>query len=197
MHHFDTEEDFESYAANPEEADIESARRSLKRMFPDLEEEEFIELEEGQLMRLTLNRVLDTMLHLKGPAFTSERTFNSEVFYKAKEEAYDLMLWIESEEETPKPKSLKFKEPEEVKPEVIEEEESSEPKFKDSRPNPGPYKRRRGTSPTSKYQRAAIIVKEHLAKNIIRQETVNELIKTFELNKPTAESYYSKVKAEL
>lgn len=199
MLHFDNEEEFESYTSNPEEADRESARRQLTRMFPDLDEEEYIELEEGQLMRLTLTRVMDTMLHLKGPAYSSERTFNNEVFYKAKEEAYDLMLWLESEEDAPKPKSLVYKAPADDITETVEAQvEVVDVGAKDSRPNTGPYNRRvRGPSPNSKYQQAAVIVKEALAKGASRQDTIKVLIETFTLNKPTAESYYSKVKAEV
>lgn len=192
---FDLEDDFEdlSYAATPEEADRESARKCLARMFPELDEEEFIELEEGRLMRHTLNRVLDTMLHLTGPSFSMNRTFSNEVFYRAKEEAYDLEQWLDTPDDTPMPETLKYKAPEE---ESDEDEEVV--KTKDSRPSPGPYQRRaRGIQPTSKYQRAIGIVRDNLTNGVTRSETVAQMVRDLELSKAVAESYYSKVKNEI
>lgn len=187
---FDFEEELESYAT-PEEADRESARKVLARMFPELDEEEFIELEEGKLMRHTLNRVLETMVHLTGPSFSVNRTFGNEVFYRAKEEAYDLEQWLDTPDDTPMPTSLKYKAPSEESNEEGEVVQSKESK-------PGPYQRRaRGVSPTSKYQKAIGIVRENLIGSVGRGDTVNRLIQELELSKAVAESYYSKVKNQI
>lgn len=195
---FELDDELDSYAATPDEADRESARRTLIRMFPELDEEELIELEEGKLMRLTVNRVLETMLHNNGPGFTLNRTFSNEVFYRSKEEAYDMMLWLDTEEDTPKPSSLVYKAPEVVREDTPDEEDAQTAKVKETRPNPGPYNRRtRGVSLTSKYQRAKAIVDVDLKKSTARQDTIKGLIETFGLNKATAESYYSKAKAEI
>ncbi len=194
---FDIEDEIESYAANSVEADRESARRQLARMFPELDEEEFIALEEGRLMRYTLNRVMENMLHLKGPSFSVNRTFGNEVFYIAKEEAYDLLLWVESDDDTPKPDSLIYTAPNE-EPIAIDDESVSEIKPKESRPSLGPYSRRsRGVCPTSKYQQCVVIVRDDLSQNKPRQDTIKDLINKFDINKATAESYYSKAKAEM
>jgi hypothetical protein len=192
MLEFELDEDISPYADTPEEADRESARRQLSRMFPHLDEEEFIDLEEGKLMRHTLNRVLDRMLHLTGPAFSMNQTFDNDVFYKAKEEAYDLMLWLETEDNTPMPDSLKYKAPDDGTSASEEEEEGSKPK------ESIPYNRRtRGVSPHSKYQKCLALVKDHLDSGINRQDSIQIIVEAFELNRATAESYYSKAKAAL
>lgn len=193
---FDLDEELSPYANTPEEADRESARHQLARMFPKLDEEEFIELEEGQLMRHTLNRVLDTMLHSKGPAFSMERVFDNDVFYQAKEEAYDLMLWLETEDDTPMPPSLKYKAPEEESSESNDEDSDTKISAKDSKS--GPYNRRpRGVSSGSKYQQTVTMVRADLSSEVSRKDTITNMIEKFGLNKATAESYYSKAKAEI
>lgn len=191
---FDFEEELESYST-PEEADRESARKVLARMFPELDEEEFIELEDGKLMRHTLNRVLDTMTHLSGPSFSVNRTFGNEVFYRAKEEAYDLEQWLDTPDDTPMPESLKYKAPDDEKSEEAVDEEV---KPKDSRPTHGPYTRRtRGISPNSKYQRSIAIVRDSLDNELPRADVIVRLVEELELSKSVAESYYSKVKLEI
>jgi hypothetical protein len=176
---------------SPEEQDREGARRSLARMFPQLNEEEFIELEEGRLMRHTLNRVLERMLHDGCPTFNMDRTFESEVFYEAKEEAYDLMLWVDSDDDTPMPESLKWK------PISTEEpaNESDDIVIKDD--TVAVARKTRGISPNSKYQKCLNLVKEHIELGITRPDSVVAIVNQFGLNRATAESYYSKAKASL
>lgn len=198
MHNIEVEE-FEDgsyrYWSNmsPEEQDREAARRALIRMFPHLNEEELIELEEGRLMRFTVNRVLERMLHDGCPAFNMDQTFDNEVFHKAKEEAYDLMLWIDTEDEAPMPDSLKWK-PINKESEDMDNEEEETSKEKETIP----YNRKtRGIAPNSKYQKCLALVKEHLNEGISRQDSIQSIIEQFELNRATAESYYSKAKATL
>jgi hypothetical protein len=176
-----------------DEQDREGARRSLIRMFPDLNEEELIELEEGKLMRFTVNRVLERMLHDGCPTFNMDRTFDNDVFYEAKEEAYDLMLWVDSEDDTPMPESLKWKPIETGEPASNEPDEDIVIKD-DITPT---TRKTRGVSLTSKYQKVLALVKEHLDAGINRQDSVQKFIEQFGLNRATAESYYSKAKAAL
>jgi hypothetical protein len=188
------ETDFSTYShLSPEEADREAARRQLARMFPGIDEEEFIDIEEGQLMRHTLNRVLDRMTHMTGPAFSMNQTFDLDVFYKAKEEAYDLMLWLESDDSTPMPDSLVYKAPnDENESSENDEEIITKPKETVT------YSRRtRGVSLNSKYQKCLELVKNHLASGITRQDSIPLIVEICDLNRATAESYYSKAKAAL
>jgi len=184
---FDIDDEIESFASSPEEADRESARRQLIRMFPNLDEEELIELEESNLMRLTLNRVIHTMTHLKSDGFSLDKKFNNDLFYQAKEEAFDLLLWAESPDDTPMPESLKYKAPED---DVVEsgEEVTVETDI------PKKTRKPRGTSPNSKYQKCLNIIRDDLLNNIGRTESISKIIQEFGMNKATAESYYSKAK---
>jgi hypothetical protein len=189
----DIEDDSDLYWSNmsKEEQDRESARRSLIRMFPQLNEEELIGLEEGRLMRFTVNRVLERMLHNGCPAFSMDTVFDNEVFYQAREEAYDLMLWAESEDDTPMPESLKWKPINTDEPEIVEDDIV----IKDD--TVSVTKKTRGISPNSKYQKCLALVKEHLDAGISRQDSIQKIIEEYELNRATAESYYSKAKASL
>lgn len=174
-----------------EEQDRESARHTLVRMFPHLDEEELIQLEEGKLMRHTVNRVLERMLHDGCPTFNMDQTFDNDVFFQAKEEAYDLMLWIDSDDDVPMPDSLKWK-PISTDEAINEEVEDEKPVKESTSP-----RKVRGVAPNSKYQKVLALVKEHLELEIARPDSVQAIVKAFDLNRATAESYYSKAKASL
>lgn len=195
-------DELEPYAATPDEADKESARRTLVRMFPSLNDEdseELVELEEGKLMRFTVNRVLETMLHTSGSAFSMNRTFSMDVFYRAREEAYDLELWAESEDDTLIPESLVYKAPDDGVKVSTEDDEVVVVKKKTTPESVAETVARkvRGPSPNSKYRKSEVIILAALEKETIRGETIKVLIETFDLNKATAESYYSKVLKEV
>lgn len=163
--------------------DNEAALSSIRKMFPFVDDEKLYEIEqEDGLARLIVNRTFKTMLHLNGPQFDSQQTFDQDTFKQVYEEAYDMLLWSNDEnEDAPMPESLKYTPP------VIETDEENSEIL--------PMKEKK--KHTGAYAKVKEIVQNDIRQGIARKVTIQKLENDLGLKSSTSQTYYTKARTEM
>lgn len=183
-------DEFDSFyqGMNERERNYHLALRNLKRYFPDHDLEHDPRMNE-ELVPLVLHRVMASMLHMD-TVFSMQQTFESLDVYI--EEAIIYKAWLESDESWP---PIKY----EGKPvEELDEEQEEQIQTRKKEHGAQHFRRKaRKVDKNSKYQQCTDLVYHGLKNGYSRASMIESMVNNYQMLKSTAESYFSKIKADL